>query len=142
VKYICYESFRYFSLLFGENGLDNGVHFNHGVYYAVLPCKNCAGTMVTLSLKNRNNYLLVTQQAKSSAREYFEKGKYTWDDESKLVTLTPRKKSTVKTYQINDNNTITQLSSKGIPLKANQKNTSYVFFQKEMKEKKQLMHIR
>jgi len=27
VKYIFYESFRYFSLLFGENGLDNGVHF-------------------------------------------------------------------------------------------------------------------
>jgi polyphosphate kinase 2 (PPK2 family) len=27
VKYILYENVRYFSLLLGENGLDNGVHF-------------------------------------------------------------------------------------------------------------------
>jgi len=27
VKYIFYENARYFSLLFGENGLDNGGHF-------------------------------------------------------------------------------------------------------------------
>jgi len=29
VKYIFYENGRYFSLLFGENGLDIGVHFNN-----------------------------------------------------------------------------------------------------------------
>jgi len=114
----------------------------HGVFYGVLPCKDCVGTKVTLSLKNRNNYLLVTQPAKNSAREYFEKGKYNWDEKSKIVTLSPRKKSVTRKYQINKNNTITELSSKGIPLKANQKNTSYVLHQKETQQKKALMHIR
>jgi len=114
----------------------------HGVFYGVLPCKDCVGTKVTLSLKNRNNYLLVTQPAKNSAREYFEKGKYNWDEKTKIVTLSPRKKSVVRKYKINKNNTLTELSSKGIPLKATQKNTSYVLHQKEMEQKKTLMHIR
>ena len=104
----------------------------HGVFYGVLPCKDCAGTKVTLSLKNRNNYLLVTQPAKNSAREYFEKGKYTWDDETQIVTLTSRKNSAIRKYQINVDKTLTELSPKGIPLKASQKNTSYALRQKEM----------
>ncbi len=114
----------------------------HGVYYGVLPCNDCAGIMVTLSLKNRNNYLLVSQKAKNSAREYFEKGKYDWNEQTKIVTLSPFKKSQTRKYRINDDNTLTELSSKGVPLKATQKNTSYRLYQKEMDEKKALMHIR
>ena len=112
----------------------------HGVFYGVHPCKDCPGTTVTLSLKNRNNYLLATQPAKNSAREYFEKGKYTWDDETQIVTLTSRKNSAIRKFQINDEKTLTELSAKGMPLKASQKNTSYVLRQKEMGPKKALMH--
>ncbi|WP_428356837.1 copper resistance protein NlpE N-terminal domain-containing protein [Methyloprofundus sp.] len=37
-----------------------------GVYYGYLPCKHCAGIKMTLSLKNKQNYLLVTQYAQAS----------------------------------------------------------------------------
>ena len=111
----------------------------HGVFYGVHPCKDCPGTTVTLSLKNRNNYLLATQAAKNSAREYFEKGKYTWDDETQIVTLTSRKNSAIRKFQINDEKTLTELSAKGGPLKASQKNTSYVLRQKAMVQNKTLM---
>jgi uncharacterized lipoprotein NlpE involved in copper resistance len=107
----------------------------HGVYYGFLPCKDCEGTKTTLSLKNRNNYLLVTQPAKKSAREFFEKGKYRWDEDAKLITLTSRKKGEIKKYQINDEKRITQLSPEGKSLKSKQKNTSYILHKNEMKQK-------
>lgn len=113
----------------------------HGVFYGFLPCKDCEGTKTTLSLKNRNNYLLVTQPSKKSAREFFDKGKYTWDDEAKLITLTSRKKGEVRKYQINDDKTITQLSSAGESLKVFNKNTSYILHKNEgVKRKKGGMH--
>ena len=112
-----------------------------GVYYGVHPCKDCKGIKVTLSLKNRNNYLLVSQPVKISAREYFEKGKYSWNDETQIVTLTPRKNLAIQKYQINDEKTLTKLSSKGIPLTANQQNTSYVLRKDAMKKKSTSIHI-
>jgi uncharacterized lipoprotein NlpE involved in copper resistance len=63
----------------------------HGVFYGYLPCEDCDGVQTTLSLKNKNNYLLVTQPAKASSREFFDKGKYIWDEETSTVTLTSRK---------------------------------------------------
>jgi len=113
----------------------------HGVFYGLLPCKDCDGIKTTLSLKNRNNYLIVTQPAKVSAREYFEKGKYTWDDEAKTVTLTSRKDSTIRKYRIKDEKTLVQLSSRGLSMKTNQKNTSYLLRQKKMVEKSTSMHM-
>lgn len=106
-----------------------------GVFYGFLPCKDCEGMKTTLSLKNKNNYLLVTQPAKISAREFFDKGKYTWDDETKLVTLTSRKKGGVRKYRINNEKSITLLSPEGLSLKAKQKNTSYKLHRNEMKKK-------
>ena len=103
----------------------------HGVFYGVFPCKDCAGTKILLSLKNRNNYLLVTQPAKMSAREFFEKGKYTWDDEAKRVTLTSKKGSKVRTYQITDEETLTELSEKGKPLISKQKDRAYVLHKRD-----------
>lgn len=112
----------------------------HGVFYGLLPCKDCDGTKTTLSLKNRNNYLLVTQPAKPTAREYFEKGKYNWDEDNKVVTLTSRKGSNIRKYRINDEKTLTQLSSDGTSLKNNQKNTSYNLRKRDMVKKNTSMH--
>lgn len=113
----------------------------HGVFYGFLPCKDCEGTKTTLSLKNRNNYLLVTQPSKASAREYFEKGKYIWDAKSKTVTLTSRKDSTIRKYRITDEETLTQLSSKGTSLKTSQKNTSYLLHKRDMKRTNRAGHM-
>lgn len=108
----------------------------HGVFYGVLPCKDCAGIKRTLSLKNRNNYLLVTQPAKRSSREFFEKGKYRWDDDAETVTLIPKKKgSTIRTYQITDDKTLTELAADGKILKSKQDNTSFALHKREMTQK-------
>ncbi len=58
-----------------ENPPDKSLEF-HGVFYGFLPCNDCTGIKTTLSLKQKNNYLLVTQYAKESSREFYEKGKY------------------------------------------------------------------
>ena len=91
-----------------------------GIYYGYLPCKHCAGIKMTLSLKNKRNYLLVTQYAQASNREYFEKGKYTWDNKTRTVTLVSKKDSKVQKYTIKDEGTLIQFDSDGKPMKVNQ----------------------
>ncbi len=89
----------------------------HGVFYGFLPCNNCNGIKATLSLKQNNHYLLVTQPAKESSREFFEKGKYSWDDENQAVILTPRDTELSKReYRIKDEGTIVQLDDDGKPM--------------------------
>jgi uncharacterized lipoprotein NlpE involved in copper resistance len=84
-----------------------------GIYYGYLPCKDCDGIKTTLSLKNKNNYLLVTQYAKTSTREFFEKGKYDWNEKTSIVTLTARKDSSVRQYYIKDEGTLLLLTDEG-----------------------------
>ena len=92
-----------------------------GVYYGVLACKDCPGIAATLSLKNRQNYLLVTQKAKSSSREYYEKGKYSWDDKSGIVTLVARKDSSIRKFRIKNEATLIMLTSEGKPMTGDQR---------------------
>jgi uncharacterized lipoprotein NlpE involved in copper resistance len=88
----------------------------HGVFYGFLPCKNCNGIKTTLSLKQNNLYLLVTQPAKESSKEFYEKGKYTWNDENHTVVLTPRTDAPASQYQIQDEGTLILLNSDGTPM--------------------------
>lgn len=102
--------------------VDKSLRFR-GVYYGYLPCESCDGIKMTLSLKDKKNYLLVTQYAQSSNREYFEKGKYTWDDTSHMVTLMPRKKTGIHKFRIKvgeQGKTLIQLTPEGQPMKGNQ----------------------
>ncbi|MEC4750629.1 copper resistance protein NlpE [Methylomicrobium sp. Wu6] len=99
-----------------ENHPDKSQEF-HGVFYGYLPCNDCAGVKTTLSLQQKNNYLLVTQPAKESSREFYERGKYNWDDENRTVVLTPKKEGTnSRRYQIADEGTLIQLNDDGIKL--------------------------
>ncbi len=93
-----------------------------GVYYGYFPCKevDCSGIKMTLSLKRNDNYLLVTQPAKPSSREFFDKGKFTWDDQTRTVILTPRDKSSVRQYRIVDESTLIQLNPDGSPMAGDQ----------------------
>jgi hypothetical protein len=100
--------------------IDHSAHENHdksldfhGIFYGYLPCNDCNGIKATLSLKQNNNYLLVTQPARDSSKEFYEKGKYTWDEEKHILVLTPRKEATPKQYLIKDEGTIVQLNSDG-----------------------------
>lgn len=92
--------------------IDKSLDF-HGVFYGFLPCDDCNGIKATLSLKQKNNYLLVTQPAKESSREYYEKGKYSWNEENHTVVLTPRKGSATRQYHIENEETLVQLNTDG-----------------------------
>ena len=104
--------------------IEKGQEF-HGVFYGFLPCESCNGIKATLSLKQYNLYLLVTQPAQESSKEFYEKGKYTWDEEKHNVTLTPRNADvSIKQYFIKDEGTLIQLNKDGSPMAAD-KATSY-----------------
>ena len=109
-----------------------------GVYYGYLPCKHCAGIKMTLSLKNKKNYLLVTQYAQASTKEFYEKGKYTWDDKSGLVTLTSRKDSNIRKLRIKNDGALIMLSFDGVDMKNNQK--EYTLLRSD-KNKSREVHI-
>jgi len=109
-----------------EQEMDHSAHLKpveksqqfHGVFYGFLPCKDCNGIKATLSLKQNNLYLLVTQPAKESSREFFEKGKYTWNDETQTVVLTPKKEGEIiRQYHIENEGTLVQLNSDGSAIK-------------------------
>jgi len=96
-----------------ENHIDKSLEFR-GVFYGYLPCNDCDGIKTTLSLKQNNNYLLVTQPARESSREFYEKGKYSWDDEKHIVVLTPKKGGTsMRRYYIENEGTLIQLNEDG-----------------------------
>lgn len=107
-----------------QQDTDHAAHANHdksldfhGVFYGFIPCSDCNGIKTTLSLKQNNNYLLVTQPARESSREFYEKGKYSWDEKNHIVVLTPRKdKSNTRQFLIKDEGTIVQLNSDGTPM--------------------------
>ncbi|MFZ2727558.1 MAG: copper resistance protein NlpE [Methylococcaceae bacterium] len=93
--------------------IDKSLDF-HGVFYGYLPCSDCNGIKNTLSLKQKNNYLLVTQPARDSSKEYYEKGKYDWNEEKRLLVLTPRNPELkAKYYTIADEGTLIQLDENG-----------------------------
>jgi len=95
------------------NPIDKSLDF-HGVFYGFLPCKDCTGIKATLSLKQKNNYLLVTQPARESSREFYEKGKYSWNDENHTVVLTPSKGGTsTRHYHIENEGSLIQLNDDG-----------------------------
>jgi len=95
-----------------ENSSDKSLDFR-GIFYGFLPCKDCTGIKATLSLKQNNNYLLVTQPAKESSREFYEKGKYSWNDKDQTVVLTPRAGSTTRYYRIENEGTLIQMNDNG-----------------------------
>jgi len=101
------------------NSTDKSQEF-HGVFYGFLPCNDCNGIKTTLSLKQKNNYLLVTQPARDSSREFYEKGKYSWNDENQTVVLTPNKESDIRQYHIENEGTLVQLNSDGTRITGDQ----------------------
>jgi len=56
--------------------------------------------------------------AKDSSREFYEKGKYSWNDETHTVVLTPRNEPTPRQYHIEDEGTLIQLNSDGARMAA------------------------
>lgn len=102
-----------------EGKADSGFR---GVFYGYLPCdsKDCDGLKMTLSLKQKNNYLLVTQNAMASTREYYEKGKYDWNEKNHTVTLKPNNNLPIKVLSMVDETALVLLGSDGKTLPSDQ----------------------
>lgn len=84
-----------------------------GIYLGFTPCSDCMGIKTTLALNKNNSYVLITQYVNKSDREFVEKGKYTWEKNSKTISLTPRNGNTVTRQYVVGENTLTQLDDKG-----------------------------
>ena len=109
-----------------------------GVFYGYLPCDDCAGVKMTLSLKNKQNYLLVTQYARSSNKEYYNKGKYEWNTQTNIVTLTARKDGEIQKYRIEDAGELILLKPNGNNLDGKQSQYSLL---RTDKNKARTIHI-
>lgn len=83
-----------------------------GVYYGMLPCKDCYGIKTTLALNANNSYLKITQNTGKSLRDYVEKGKFNWDDNTHRITLIPRKGDSAQQYLVEKDQLI-QLDANG-----------------------------
>lgn len=83
-----------------------------GVYNGFTPCADCVGVKTSLALNANNTYILITQYAGKSPRDFTEKGKFTWSEDNSKIVLTPRDGSTTRHYLIGENMLI-QLDSNG-----------------------------
>ena len=128
--------------------MDHAVHVREeddaslfrGVFYGYLPCdeKDCDGLKMTLSLKQKNNYLLVTQLAKSSSREYYDKGKYSWDDKTHTLRLISKKDGLSKLFMIQDEGKLVLINSNGSTMPGDQ--DDYALLRSD-KNKSRQVHI-
>lgn len=111
-----------------------------GVFYGYLPCEevDCDGLKLTLSLKQHNNYLLVTQPAKPSSREYYDKGKYNWDDASRTLSLKSKKNGESRLFTIQDEGTLVILNNNGTTMPGDQEDYT---LQRSDKTKSRQVHI-
>jgi Uncharacterized lipoprotein NlpE involved in copper resistance. len=111
-----------------------------GVFYGYLPCdeEDCDGLKMTLSLKQKNNYLLVTQPAKPSSREYYDKGKYTWDDKAHTLALTSKKDGSSKLFTIQDEGKLVLIKDNGTSMPNDQ--DAYALLRSD-KNKSRQVHI-
>jgi uncharacterized lipoprotein NlpE involved in copper resistance len=83
-----------------------------GVYYGFTPCDDCKGVKTSLALNSNNSYILMTQFVGKSEREFVEKGKFAWSDESNMIFLTPRNSTITKKYFVGEN-MLVQLDENG-----------------------------
>ncbi|QWF71651.1 copper resistance protein NlpE N-terminal domain-containing protein [Methylomonas paludis] len=83
-----------------------------GIYNGFTPCADCIGIKTTLALNANDSYVLLTKFTGKSEREFVEKGKFTWNDASNIITLTPRNSTTSQQYLVAENMLI-QLDNNG-----------------------------
>ena len=83
-----------------------------GIYYGFPPCADCDGIKTSLALNKNNSYILITEYAGKSPREFVEKGKFNWNDDHSVMVLTSRDGKNTHYYKATQN-ALTQLDAKG-----------------------------
>ena len=83
-----------------------------GLYLGLLPCADCVGIKTSLALNKNNSYILITQYAGKSEREFVEKGKFSWGDKENTIVLTPKNGSEPHYYEVGKD-VLTKLDNHG-----------------------------
>jgi copper homeostasis protein (lipoprotein) len=83
-----------------------------GIYYGFLPCADCKGIKTRLGLNKNGTYVFITQYVGKSEREFYEKGKYTWNPDNNTLTLMPRKDGKIHQWLVGED-VLTQLNEDG-----------------------------
>jgi uncharacterized lipoprotein NlpE involved in copper resistance len=83
-----------------------------GIYKGFTPCFDCIGIKTTLALNKNNTYILMTQYAGKSEREFVEKGKFSLGTLENTIVLTPKNGETSHQYLVSEN-VLIQLDNKG-----------------------------
>jgi uncharacterized lipoprotein NlpE involved in copper resistance len=83
-----------------------------GIYIGFLPCADCVGVKTTLALNKNNSYILITQNAGKSDREYVQKGKFAAGAIANTIVLTAKDGSTSHHY-LAEGDKLVQLDSQG-----------------------------
>ncbi|WP_347989815.1 copper resistance protein NlpE [Methylomonas sp. AM2-LC] len=83
-----------------------------GIYKGFTPCFDCIGIKTTLALNKNNTYILMTQYAGKSEREFVEKGKFSLGSQENTILLTPKNSETTHQYWVGEN-VLIQLDNKG-----------------------------
>ena len=97
---------------------EHASHANHksldwpGIYYGFPPCADCDGIKTSLALNKNESYILITEYVGKSPREFVEKGKFTWNDDNSVITLTSRDGKNTHHYKAAANS-LTQLDNQG-----------------------------
>ena len=81
-----------------DSEIDNGMSREHnarnslsyaGVYEGTIPCADCPGIDVVLTLDYEGNYVKkMAYQDRTPQKEFTRSGKFTWDDSGFIITLT------------------------------------------------------
>jgi uncharacterized lipoprotein NlpE involved in copper resistance len=83
-----------------------------GVYNGFTPCEDCNGIKTSLALNGNGTYILMTQYVGKSPRDFVEKGKFVWHDDTKTIAMTSRDGKNTHQYAL-DGNHLMQLDSSG-----------------------------
>lgn len=70
-----------------EHNAKNALDWN-GVYKGTLPCADCAGIDVTLTLNQDGSYVLEQNYQDKEDGKFKSEGHFTWDENGSIVTLT------------------------------------------------------
>ena len=83
-----------------------------GTYRGVLPCSDCTGIQSTITLKKDGTFVLKTKYLGKSDSVFEDSGKFSWNEQGNVVTLTPALKGSPTQYFVGEGH-LNQLDAKG-----------------------------
>ena len=82
-----------------------------GTYSGVLPCADCPGIEISITLKKDGSYISATTYLGKNFDPYIEKGSFSWNDGRNEITLEGIRNGMIR-YVVGEN-TLTQLDKEG-----------------------------